>query len=365
MRILYVLEHYFPYVGGAETLFTSLAEAMAHQGHDVKVVTTRHDPNLPENEVINGVTIRRLNCRNRFYFTIVAGLFLWKSSEKYDIIHTTTYNAAIPAWFMSLKTKTPIILTFHEVWGKLWFQLPFLTWWQRLAFFTYEKLVSLLPFSHYVAVSESTKKDLIHHGIPHEKITRIYNGIDYSIFDRLELKESEGTAFNFLFFGRLGVSKGLDLLVPAFHELATSHPDARLTLILPTAPASILMKVKQMIEAGPIEHSVRVKHDLSKDQLYQEVSHANCVVVPSYSEGFCFVAVETIGMGVPIISSGRKALKEVVGGRHLTMKEMDVKSLRHSMISALEGQWEVTDAPRFELAESVKKYLTLYKNVFE
>ncbi|MEM6878904.1 MAG: glycosyltransferase [Bacteroidota bacterium] len=70
MRILFVLEHYYPYVGGAETLFRTLAESLASQGHEVEVLTTRVGGNLAAREVHKGVQIRRLNCRNRFFFTL-------------------------------------------------------------------------------------------------------------------------------------------------------------------------------------------------------------------------------------------------------------------------------------------------------
>jgi glycosyltransferase involved in cell wall biosynthesis len=47
MKILFVLEHYPPYIGGAETLFGLLADQLVKHGHKVRVITTRFRSNLP------------------------------------------------------------------------------------------------------------------------------------------------------------------------------------------------------------------------------------------------------------------------------------------------------------------------------
>lgn len=146
MTILYVLEHYHPYVGGAEKLFQNIAEEMVRNGHRAIVVTTRFDSDLPRREQYRGVEIYRVPCFNRYLFTFFGTFFLLRFKEPFDFIHSTTYNAALPAWIVGKIKGKPTLLTFHEVWGKLWFQLPFLKWWQRWSFYTFERIVSLLPF---------------------------------------------------------------------------------------------------------------------------------------------------------------------------------------------------------------------------
>ena len=66
MKLLFVLEYYYPNIGGVEKLFKSLAEELVVHGHEVTVVTTRFDKKLAARETINGVNIVRLNLRNRF-----------------------------------------------------------------------------------------------------------------------------------------------------------------------------------------------------------------------------------------------------------------------------------------------------------
>ena len=68
MKILFILELYYPNIGGIEKLFKSLAETLAGQGHEVTVITTRFRKDLPLRESLNGVKIKCLKFSSRFMF---------------------------------------------------------------------------------------------------------------------------------------------------------------------------------------------------------------------------------------------------------------------------------------------------------
>jgi glycosyltransferase involved in cell wall biosynthesis len=59
MRLAFVTELYAPSVGGQETRFRSLAEALVGAGHEVEVLCIGHRRDLAPIEVIGGVTVRR------------------------------------------------------------------------------------------------------------------------------------------------------------------------------------------------------------------------------------------------------------------------------------------------------------------
>ena len=97
--------------------------------------------------------------------------------------------------------------------------------------------------------------------------------------------------------------------------------------------------------------------------LKKEIRASHCVVIPSYSEGFCFAAVETIALGTPLISSDQTALKEVVCGQFIKMDHFSVDGLVSAMEKAKQGQWEKTPVKKFELKETIKQYTQLYEQV--
>ena len=359
MKVLFVLEHFYPYIGGAEKLFYVLSTNLVRQGYEVVVVTTLFDKKLPKTETHKGVKIIRINCFNRFGFTFLSIPKIIQNAKGCHLIHTTTYNAALPAILSGKLTGKPVFVTFHEVWAKLWMRLPFTSFISKNVFYYFEKLLLNLPFHKFIAVSEFTKTKLIEHGIPKNKVESIYNGIDYDSYK--DYKHNVPDLFTYTYFGRLGISKGLDLLIPAAAEFRKTQPDSKLKLIIPKSPKGVYEKVRKLISYNDLEEYIEIHHNLSKERLYEELLNSSCVVIPSYSEGFCFAAAETVALGVPIISSDLGALKEVVSGKYIKMREQSVGGLKDALIRAYQEQWNVDPIRYFHLEETIDRYMEIYK----
>ena len=361
MKILFVLENFYPHIGGVETLFKKLTEALVEQGHEVSVLTTRKNNTDKLNENMNGVQIHRVPYDNRYKFTFLAGIPAIRLSKDVDIIHTTSYNAAVPAWLASKWNGIPSLITFHEVWAKLWYEMPFMTRMGQLVHYIFEQIILRLSFKKYIGVSDYTASALAANGIKEEKIVRIYNGLNYEEF-KVETPPQKGP-YDFTFFGRLGMSKGLDLIIEAASLLKEEKPSLQILLILPKEPAGFLVEIKKRIEEKNLNQNIEIVHSLSFDQLKNKIAKAKAVLIPSYSEGFCFAAAETMALGTPIISSGRGALNEVVGGKYLEMKSQSPEALRDCMKLAIENKWEVKSAQKFELKVTVDAYIRLYNKL--
>ena len=358
MKILFVLEHFYPYIGGSEKLFFELSKKLTEKGYQVTVVTTRYKPSLPKEEMIDKVQVFRMRSRNRFLFSFFSLPAIIAQARHADLIHTTTYNAALPACLAGWFLRKPVIVTFHEVWGKLWLELPFLKPWQKRLYFAYEKMVLWLPFHRYLAVSKFTKERLKDAGIKSSRIVQIYNGLDYENFK--PLNHIPPPVFTYTYFGRLGVSKGLDILLPAAKRFREHSPKSRLQLIIPKQPKAIYQLVLHLIQSLNLEEHVVLLHDLPRQQLYGTLLQSSCVVIPSYSEGFCFAAAEAAALGVPIISSGKGALKEVVSGKNIQMQGLTENALLEALLSACSGDWKVLPEKRFTLKQTVEQHLELY-----
>ena len=59
MKILVALTYYKPYVSGLTIYAARVAESWARAGHEVTVLTSQHLPELPQEEILNGVRIIR------------------------------------------------------------------------------------------------------------------------------------------------------------------------------------------------------------------------------------------------------------------------------------------------------------------
>jgi glycosyltransferase involved in cell wall biosynthesis len=233
-------------------------------------------------------------------------------------------------------------------------------------FYLFEKLLLTLPFTHYIAVSKNTKSALIKAGIEESKITTIYNGIDYSKFKKSEANKNENIAtkpYNFIYFGRLGISKGLDLILSATQLLAKKNDAFKLHLVIPKTPLGFYKKIIDEIEKSNIQKHIDVHSHLPTDTLQQLIVSSDAAIVPSYSEGFGYSAVEAIALDVPIIHSGKGSLSEVVSGRHIRMRELSGESLMQCMHSAILEEWNISPIKRFHLSDSVQGYMAFYNKL--
>jgi len=365
MQILFVLENYYPNVGGVETLFKGLIEQLATKGHKIKLITTRLDKTSPKVEHFNNITIYRHTYFNRYFFTIFGLWPVVKHAKTADLIHTTSYNAAVPAIFGALIRRKKTIITFHEGWAKLWFALPFMNGFSKSLHYIFEQAILKLPFAKFIAVSKFTKNKLIETGVDAGKVIRVYNGLDYEKFSDQNENSNilNNSTFTMCYYGRLGISKGLDIILEAAKTLKAKLADSRLILIIPKTPSPFFKKILQLIKQHQLEQYIELQHNLPQKKLYQTLKSVDCVLIPSYSEGFCFAAAECVALGVPIISSHKGALKEVVSGKYIEMKDLSPQSLVEAVKKAYNKDWEYKEVKKFHLKDSHEAYINLYEQM--
>jgi glycosyltransferase involved in cell wall biosynthesis len=212
-------------------------------------------------------------------------------------------------------------------------------------------------------VSESTKAALIKAGIEENKITRIYNGIDYSKFKNIKLVEKKSNTYHFIYFGRLGISKGLNLLLAGVQKLSIENKEFLLNLVIPKTPKGFYDTIIKEIEKFDIKDHIKISSHLPYTELQELISSSDAAIIPSYSEGFCFSAVEAMALNIPIIHSGKGALAEVVTGPQIKMSNMDAESLKECMENAISEKWTVLPKKEFHLTDSVEAYLYFYKKL--
>ena len=165
MKILVICENYLPHYGGVEVLFKNLAEGFHKKGHTVSILTHRMK-GTPKKENLNGADIHRVaTFDSRYVFTFSSLLQALKLAQKHDIIQTTTFNGAFPAWVAAKITRKPVVITVHEVWAGKWKEVTGFSGLKCALHEVLERMIYLLPFDKYICVSNATKKDLLKQGI--------------------------------------------------------------------------------------------------------------------------------------------------------------------------------------------------------
>lgn len=381
MKILFICENYLPHYGGAEVVFKNLAENYVKKGHQVTLLTHQLEGTRKEEE-INGVKVIRVPSFNsRYVFSFTAIPQAIKLAKKHDIIQTTSFNGAPPAWLASKLTRKPVVITVHEVWRKKWQKVTGFSWWKSQLHEFLEWAIYSLPYNHYICVSNSTKKDLLRVKIKENKVSAIHNGLDYQFWNdedldeekvkgiREEIREKFGLQDKFVYFswGRSGSSKGFEYLIKAVPKISQQIPNSVFVLMLGSVEKypQKYQQLMGMIEEVEKNHPGRIRliPPIPHQELRYYLKSFDCAVIPSIAEGFGFNVVEANQMGIPLVGSDAGSIPEVISGRYLLFRNKDSLNLAEKVVLVQEGKWLETPLKRFNWGESVERYLGVYEKL--
>lgn len=368
-KILFVIDNYFPKIGGDAIVFSNLAEGLVRLGHDVMIVTHRLK-GTKKFEMINGVKIHRVNCfHSRYWFTFISILKVLTLSKKTDIIHTTTYHGAFPARVGAIFNRKPCVITVHELVGKDWKNLK-MCWLSAKLHRFLEKLIMKLRFDKFICVSKSTQIQTIQAGVAKDTTIVIYNGIDYDFFnpkkyegDKIRKRFGLEKSFVCLFYGRPGITKGLEYLIKAVPLIIEKIPNSKLLAIVSRDKAyeKKYKYILRLIDKLGVKDKIVILDPVSRRELPNYIKAADCIVVPSLTEGFGFTAAESCAMEKPVVASNTTSLPEVVSGRYILVEPGNAKAIAEGVEKVYRGKVEEKDKKIFSWDKCVDEYLEVYQ----
>jgi glycosyltransferase involved in cell wall biosynthesis len=373
--VLFVLEYFHPAIGGVETLFSQLAVALATRGYEVSVLTLSL-PGTPTREVYRGVEIHRVRAprwASRYLFTLWAVPGALRLARRADLVHTTTYNAAIPAWIAARCRRKPCAITVHEVFAEQWNSLRGIPLMLGYGYRLFEWCILRLPFGRYVCVSEFTRQRLTQSmGVPLARTAVVYPALDYDFWQpsrhrpralRDEWQLPRDT-FLYLYFGRPGVSKGLEYLIEAVRRIRREVPGSRFVLLLGRNPEKRYRHVlREITRLGLGGHAI-VLESVPRDELPGYLLAADCVVVPSVSEGFGYAAAEAATLGCRVVATGGHAVQEILEGHVRLVPPRDPGALADAIVTVARTRPPVRRPPaRFDLDAHTARVTAVYDDL--
>ena len=135
----------------------------------------------------------------------------------------------------------------------------------------------------------------------------VYSGVDRRFF---ALASEEGPYL--LYFGRMDIhTKGIDLLIATFAEIAAEYPDIRLKLA-GRGTSKQLAKVRDLARREGLEDRVEIIGNVDEEQQGELLRRALMVCLPSRYEGWCMVAVEAAAAGKAVLGTDIDGLRDAV-----------------------------------------------------
>lgn len=325
-RILLIVDHFYPVVGGAETLAHEMAQGLAATGDEVHVLTQRVPRAAPAEEQRAGYTVWRMwvpPVAGRLWFMLVAGFYAVRCGPRVDLVHGSGYGSMWPARVAGWLRGVPAVTTIHEVLGENWFLAMGLPRGSAAWFRWLEQRLMRLRFDRYLCVSRYTAERLTRlAGISPDTIDVVYPAVDYDFWQAgrhaaRPLRQELGLAVDSriaIFFGRPGVSKGVDTLLAAAAELAKAPTmPVHFVLLLAHEPAAGRAAAQRMVKESCLSSHVTILEPAPRAELPSYLLAADCVVIPSLSEGFGYSAVEAATLGCPLVVTAGHVFEEVLG----------------------------------------------------
>lgn len=246
-------------------------------------------------------------------------LWLFFLKTKPHIVHTHTPKAGIVGMLAAQLAGVPYRL--HTVAG-----LPLLeAIGKKRKLLDYVEKLTYHCATHVLPNSKGLKKIILDLGFTSPKKIKVLangssNGIDTSYFStahfsfaqKVDLKESlqiTDADFVFVFVGRLVSDKGINEAVSAFKKVSITYPQSKLLLVGPLESEldPLNPETLEAISHCPAIIAVGYQPDVRP---YLAIS--DCLVFPSYREGFPNVVMQAGAMDLPAIVSDINGCNEII-----------------------------------------------------
>lgn len=232
-----------------------------------------------------------------------------------DILHGLSNELPLTA---AGKGSTRHIVTMHDI---CWKTFPDMYHFFDRHIYDLKYGASCRRADHVVAITESTKRDVMHYyGVPEERITVIYQPVQQFFYTPLTETEAKALIAERLpslpqdyvmYVGSINSRKNLMAVVKA---LALMQKDNRPMLLVVGNGREYRRKVEEYIDANGLRSNVLIETNIYNDRLLQALyRQARAFVYPSFYEGFGLPVVEAALQHTPVITTTVSSLPEAAG----------------------------------------------------
>jgi glycosyltransferase involved in cell wall biosynthesis len=316
--------------GGISRYFASLVDAIKHTDDFEYTLgvyySTNHylhqKPwflnNIIAESLLESEHGRKIYLLNEQYCKLILG------KNKFDIFHPTYYDP----YFLD-KLKKPLVTTIHDM---TYERLPEYFWANDPL--TFHKRLSVEHADKIIAISETTKRDLLEYTTAREdQIEVVYHGIDIDV--PLSFAAIPDIPKDYLLYvGDRSGYKNFYLFLNAFSKIKDKFPG--LTVIL-TGGGKLGIADVELIKRLKIGD--RVQHlNATDEELNTLYRNALLFVYPSLHEGFGLPILEAFKAQCPLLLSDTECFREVAADAAAFFDPYDLDHLIHAITTLITNE---------------------------
>ena len=160
------------------------------------------------------------------------------------------------------------------------------------------------------AVSKKIAQKAERFGADRDKIDVIYSSLDFSLLKTFEKKSYKThKPFQFLSVGRFHWVKGYQYSISAIAKLKKINKDFHYVIITKN---NISEEILYQIDELSLNNYIEIINPDSQDNVYEIMKQSDCLILPSVQEGISNVVLESMAIGLPVISSDCGGMKEII-----------------------------------------------------
>lgn len=305
MRILAInwqdLTH--PQAGGAEVHLEEILRRAVAWGHEVSLACCTY-PGCKLREDIGGMQVYRKGGRQSFNFVAPSLIRRILDEKPHDLIVEDINK--IP-FYLPLFFKLPHLAVIPHLFGRNIYQEtnPVIASYVYLA----EKPIkSVYRRSGFLAISESTRDDLIGRGIEAGRIGVAECGVDHETYtpEQPLVKYDRPTV---IYLGRLKKYKSVHHLIQALPLVRRSVPDARVLIV---GDGDYLQPLRKLTADLKLQDAVEFTGFVDSATKLMHLRRSHISVYPSPKEGWGITNIEANACGTPVVAANAPGLRDSV-----------------------------------------------------
>jgi len=308
-----------PQAGGAEVHLREIFGRLAADGDAVTLLASGF-PGAPSEEEVGGLRVVRLGPRPRYYARVPAAYRRLRAEAPFDVVVEDLNKFP---FFARLWVREPLVVLAHHFFGRTAFRQTAAPLAAALvaAEWLVPRLYRGLPV---VAVSASTRDELVRGGLAPADVRVVPNGVDHRRY--LPGPGPRAPAPTVLALGRVEPYKRTELLVDAVAAL----PDVRLVI---AGTGTGLAAVRARVAARGVADRVALRGFVAEDEKLRLLQTAHVVAAASEKEGWGLTILEAAACGTPAVASDVPGLRDAVrdGETGLLVPAGNAAALAHAL----------------------------------
>jgi glycosyltransferase involved in cell wall biosynthesis len=318
-----------PDAGGAEVHLHEILRRLVERGHGVSQLSAGW-PDAPAEETVDGVHLRRAGRWWNANFALAHRYIRDRWAERCDVVVEDINK--IP-FYSPVFARRPVLAVVPHLFGTTVFQE---TAWPMAAYvYCWEALIPrVYARCQVLAISESTRDDLVGRGLERARIHVSFCGLDHAAYTPGRSAPEPGLV---VFLGRLQRYKGVQHALRAMMAVRSAVPHARLVVVGKGPYRGALEDLALSLGLGD---AVEFRGHVSTADKVDLLRRAVVVVNPSPKEGWGLTSVEAAACGTPVVASDSPGLRESVrhGETGFLVPHGDVAALADRTIEVLRNE---------------------------